>query len=304
MNKKLHRITGVLIAAGLAFSMTACGGSPDPEAQVASVNDTVITQRDVDSFSVLYMYMQGYDPVELTGEEKQAILEKMVDTEVIRQYYESAGYTDDNYDSDLETFIAGVKSSEGDFIEQYEIADDDLSDFYRSQYLTQSFFTEIRSENSEEDMYTMALGYYDEHKDDYAVEEEVRVSAILVDMYEKAEQLEEELAGGADFAASAQEHSLEANSASNGGDMGYFTEEEMASEYGDGIFELETGQISQPVKTDDGYVIIKITDRNDTGYKSFEEVTQDIYYALYEELYDKKIGELKEDMEIEVGKVG
>lgn len=305
MNNMLKKFTGIFLIAVLSLSAAACGAAADPETKVANVNDVNITQRDVDSFSVLYMYMLGYDPSELTRKEKQDILEDMVDTEIIRQHYDSLEESvySANYDADLASFMANAKSSEEDFITQHDITDDDLTNFYRSQYLTQTFFAEIQAENNEQDMYTKASEYYEDNKKDYKVDDEVRISVILTDTEEKANEAKAKIAEGGDFTALAEEYSIESNSASSGGDLGFFTKKEISEEYTDSVFELGEGEVSDPIKTDDGYVIVKITDRNETGYKPLEEVLQDIYYILYEKLYDEKVETLKKDMEVKIGKV-
>ncbi|MCI8285038.1 MAG: hypothetical protein HFE90_07235 [Firmicutes bacterium] len=305
MNNMLKKFTGIFLIAVLLLSAAACGGAADPEAEVASVNDVNITQRDADSFSVLYMYMLGYDPSELTRKEKQDILEDMVDTEIIRQHYESLEESvySANYDTDLASFMANAKSSEEDFIAQYEITDEDLTNFYRSQYLTQIFFAEIQAANNEQDMYARASEYYEDNKKDYKVDDEVRISVILTETEEKANEVKTKIAEGVDFAALAEEYSIETNSASSGGDLGFFTKKEISDEYTESVFQLGAGEVSEPIKTDDGYVIVKVTDRNETGYKPLEEVLQDIYYILYEKLYDEKVETLKKDMEVKIGKV-
>ena len=90
----------------------------------------------------------------------------------------------------------------------------------------------------------------------------VKASHILVQTEEEALKLKDEIVNGKDFAQVAKEVSL-CPSKANGGDLGYFRKGQMVKEFEDAVFSMEIGQISNPVKTQFGYHLIKLTDKKD-----------------------------------------
>lgn len=88
----------------------------------------------------------------------------------------------------------------------------------------------------------------------------VRASHILVESEGKAQSLKRELDGGADFASLAKRHSR-CPSKENGGDLGSFGKGSMVKEFEDAAFGLEVGQVSDPVQTQFGFHLIKVTEK-------------------------------------------
>ncbi len=89
---------------------------------------------------------------------------------------------------------------------------------------------------------------------------EIRASHILVKTEEEAKNLYNEIQNGKDFAQIAQEVSL-CPSGQNGGDLGFFGKGMMVKPFEDAAFALEVGEISQPVETQFGWHLIKLTDK-------------------------------------------
>ena len=90
----------------------------------------------------------------------------------------------------------------------------------------------------------------------------VRASHILVKTEEEAKDLLNKIKEGADFAELAQEHSL-CPSKRDGGDLRFFGRGMMVKPFEDAAFELEVGQVSEPVETQFGWHLIKLTDKKD-----------------------------------------
>lgn len=88
----------------------------------------------------------------------------------------------------------------------------------------------------------------------------IRASHILVQTEDEAKDLLEQINNGADFGALAQEHSL-CPSKREGGDLGFFGRGMMVKPFEDAAFELEVGQVSEPVQTQFGWHLIKLTDK-------------------------------------------
>jgi len=88
---------------------------------------------------------------------------------------------------------------------------------------------------------------------------QVKASHILVDSKAEAKQIIDKLNSGAKFENLAQKHS-NCPSGKSGGDLGFFGKGQMVKPFEDAAFKLGKGQISEPVKTQFGYHIIKVTD--------------------------------------------
>jgi parvulin-like peptidyl-prolyl isomerase len=86
----------------------------------------------------------------------------------------------------------------------------------------------------------------------------VKASHILVEKQSQALKVLEELKAGADFRELAKKYST-CPSGKKGGDLGQFGRGQMAREFEQAAFALKTGQVSEPVKTQFGYHIIKRT---------------------------------------------
>lgn len=145
--------------------------------------------------------------------------------------------------------------------------------------------------------------YYNENKDRFTVEEQVEASHILVEDEETAKEILNKLNNGSDFAELAKEYSLD-GSASRGGNLGFFPRGRMVKPFEEAAFALQVGEISEPVKTDFGYHIIKVTDRQEAKTLSLEESKEDIRSTL---LYQKQMEtlrtylmELRENAEVEI----
>jgi len=85
---------------------------------------------------------------------------------------------------------------------------------------------------------------------------------ILVDSAELAEDLKQQIEGGADFAQLAAEHS-QCPSGSSGGDLGEFEQGRMVREFDQVVFNEAIGEIHGPIATQFGYHLIEILDRTD-----------------------------------------
>jgi peptidyl-prolyl cis-trans isomerase C len=112
---------------------------------------------------------------------------------------------------------------------------------------------------------------YEDAVKQVAPEQEVHARHILVATEDEAEAIEAQLKKGADFAALAKEKSKDP-SAADGGDLGYFPKDQMVPEFAEAAFKLDKGQISDPVKTQFGWHIIKIEDKRMKPTPTFDEV--------------------------------
>lgn len=91
---------------------------------------------------------------------------------------------------------------------------------------------------------------------------QVKASHILVETQEEAISLKEEILSGTAFEDAAAEHSL-CPSGANGGDLGFFGRGQMVGEFEQATFDLNVGELSEPVKTGFGWHLILVTDKED-----------------------------------------
>lgn len=144
--------------------------------------------------------------------------------------------------------------------------------------------------------------YFDENKDKFDEEEQVQASHILVEDEKTAKEVANKLADGKDFAELAKEYSKDEASAESGGELGYFAKGKMVEEFETVAFSMEAGEISDPVKTEHGYHIIKVTDKKAAKEAVFEDHKEKIKETLFEEKlqveYPKWLEEKKAEYDI------
>jgi peptidyl-prolyl cis-trans isomerase C len=116
---------------------------------------------------------------------------------------------------------------------------------------------------------------YDDTAKQMGDEQEVRARHILVEKEDDAKAIVAELKKGADFAQLAKQKSKDPG-ASDGGDLGYFTKDQMVPEFAAAAFKLDKGQISDPVKTQFGWHIIKVEDKRKRQLPEFDKVKDQI----------------------------
>jgi peptidyl-prolyl cis-trans isomerase D len=137
---------------------------------------------------------------------------------------------------------------------------------------------------------------YDASKEDYKTGEQMHAQHILLKLAPnatpaenaaakaKAGALVAKLRGGPDFAALAKTSSDDPGSATRGGDLGFFSREQMVKEFADAAFSLPIGQISDPVKSQFGYHILRVLEKRPAGYKPFEEVKDQIRGTVVDQM--------------------
>lgn len=103
-------------------------------------------------------------------------------------------------------------------------------------------------------------------------EEEVSARHILVESEDKAKELKEKIKGGGDFAALAKENSKDTGSKEDGGNLGYFGHGQMVPQFEEVVFKLAKGDVSDPVKTQFGWHLIKIEDKRMKAPPAFDIV--------------------------------
>jgi len=151
---------------------------------------------------------------------------------------------------------------------------------------------------------------YNNNMEQYTTPEQVRASHVLLKtegkddaaVKAKAEDVLKQARGGADFAELAKKYSEDEGSAKNGGDLDYFGRGRMVPEFDQTVFAMQPGQISDLVKTQYGYHIIKLVDKKTATTRSLQEVRQQIVDQLSYERAQAQAADLAQTIEKQISK--
>jgi peptidyl-prolyl cis-trans isomerase C len=130
-------------------------------------------------------------------------------------------------------------------------------------------------------------------------EEEVRARHILVKTEKEAQDVLVKLKGGADFEKLAREISTDPSAKTNGGDLEYFGKGQMVAEFSDAAFKLNKGQISQPVKTQFGFHIIKVEDKRSKPVPKYDEVKDQVKAFVVRKAQAELVMKVRSEAKIE-----
>lgn len=272
-------ILGVVMSVGVIFS-----------------NKEVVARVDGKSISKDQLYdllVQQGGEAALDSLIDQAIIEK----EAEKQKVDIAGEDIENELKILEESYGGEEALK----EAMETSGISLADVKKdlSLNLTIEKLLKSRISVTEEEMKT----YFDENKESFATAEQVKASHILVEDEATAKKVKDKLAGGEDFSALAKEYSTDTTTKEQGGDLGFFGKGEMVAEFEEAAFSLKPNEISEPVKTEYGYHIIKLVEKQEAKEANYEESKSEIKEQLISEKmqteYATWLEEKKGEYEIE-----
>ncbi|HEV7613585.1 MAG TPA: peptidylprolyl isomerase [Steroidobacteraceae bacterium] len=261
-------ITLLLAACGKAQQAAAPATANKPAAApsataVAIVDGTPISREAYDDY--LKGLLRGKPLTDVTAEEKNQVLDQMINMQLIAAQAEKDGL---EKDPDVATKIALLRTQI-------------LADAAAQKYIK-------GNEPSDQELHTA----YDAATD----KTEYHASHILVPTKEKAVQLLKKIKGGAKFADVAKAESTD-NSKANGGDLGWFTTARMVKPFGDAVKGLKKGEITpEPVQTQYGWHIIQLVD---TREAPFDQLKPQLSNAIMQKKFQTYIDELKKPAKIE-----
>lgn len=241
---------------------------------LATVNGSEITEKDMQRS--LIRFPQETQEYYKSEEGKKQFLDQMINFELI---YNHA--LDSNMKNDPE------------YIEQLQLIEKELL----IQIGVKNIMADV--DITEEEIQK----YYEDNSQMFKSAETVSAKHILVDTLEQMEEIKAEIANGITFEEAAQKYS-KCPSAGQGGSLGSFTRGRMVPEFEKAAFELKVGEISEPVKTQFGYHLIQVDERNSEGLKSLEEsrhmIVKNLLQQKQNEKYIKSITELRTKYDVEV----
>ena len=140
---------------------------------------------------------------------------------------------------------------------------------------------------------------YDDATKQMKPEEEVHARHILLETEEEAKAVREELQKGADFAETAKSRSKDPGAAAEGGDLGFFSKDQMVPEFADAAFKLEKGQLSDPVKSPFGWHVIRVEDKRTRPVPDFDQVKPQLETFVARKAQSEYLAKLRESAKIE-----
>src|SRR4051812_12775551 len=167
--------------------------------------------------------------------------------------------------------------------------------FTRSRLLMVSLLaTEGKSATNDDSMKKV----YEEPSKQITGEQEFPARHILVESEDEAKAVKEELNKGADFAELAKKKSKDPG-ASDGGDLGFFTKDQMVPEFSAVAFALEPGKVSDPVKSQFGWHVIKVEEKRSRQAPAFDQVKGQIETYVTRKAQADYVAKLREAAKVE-----
>jgi len=299
--------------------LLAFGCAKDSEKYIAIVNDSKIPRQKFDFIIGKQMKQIEKMGRQLAPEQKyglqKMILDKMISIELLLQEAKKANVviSDDEVNKKLDIIKSQYKQKE-DFekiLKENEITEADIRDDLKKNITIDTFLEKevvgkIQVDDAE------AKKFYDENKDRFNVPDQVRASHILLrskapkgtpeddkeDKVNKAKLAairKDIMDKQKDFAAAAGEFS-EDDTKTRGGDLGFFPKDRVIPEFSRVAFSLKPGAISEPFKTNFGYHILTVTDKQAAHQKSYEEVKGDIKQVLVRQKSGMRVQEYVENL--------
>ena len=130
-------------------------------------------------------------------------------------------------------------------------------------------------------------------------EKEVHARHILVEKEDEAKAILADLKKGGDFVAIAKEKSKDPGSKETGGDLGYFTKDQMVPEFADAAFKLDKGQLSDPIKTQFGWHVLKVEDKRNRPVPEFEKVKDQVETFVVRKAQADLVTKLRAEAKVE-----
>ena len=154
--------------------------------------------------------------------------------------------------------------------------------------------------------------YYNDNIDQFQTPEQVRASHILLNtggkdeaaVRKQAEDLVAQIKGGADFAELARKFSEDPGSKEKGGDLDFFGRGRMVPEFEQAAFAMTPGQVSDPVKTQYGFHIIKVVEKRAGSTRTIDEVRPQIQQTLAVQVTDQQIADRARQLDEQIDAPG
>ena len=300
----------VLLCLAFVLAGTACGELLDPAAAV--VNGEKITVDEIgqalerfEGSSEFERLAQQGDAQELKRQVEQQLLSQEIRRAVLEPKAEALGIevTEDDVDEQLEQIKSDFPSA-GAFeetLKEQGLTLEQLRELVRDNLLEEQLRAEVTKDSgpTEEDL----QAYFEENREQF---QQVEAQHILVDEKATADQLARRLqaAPGARvdalFARLAEEFSTDP-SGKNGGDLGTSSPGEYVPPFRDALNELEVGEISDPVKSQFGFHVIRLNDRIEPTFEEVaDQIEEELGAGATDRAWEQYVAEAYDEAEVKV----
>lgn len=295
--------------------------APMPEIPdvVATVNGTEITRGELEEIFTAAVQSSGADPTAIDPRMRLGAYTQLLDELIMDKLVTEASSGQEVPDADIDAELEKIQSqfpSKEILDQQLDMAGltvdklrDNIRNGLRQQRWMQSQIT--TDPVTEED----AQAFYSSNQQEFEQPETVEASHILFmiepDASDEAKEEKkqaaiaaaERAAQGEDFNELAKELSEEPGADQSGGNLGYFPKERMVPEFAEAAFTQEIGTVGEPVLTQFGWHVIKVTGKKDAGTVPFDEVKEQITGYLKasseREQVQKVLEKLKSDAQVQ-----
>lgn len=286
-------------------------GMPAFAKTMVTINEKVkIESEEVDNIFNNALFKQGISPDTLKADDpkvaafKKSILENLVKRELI--YISAIKVAPKDLDKRVDDELKNLKlnfKNENDYktyLASMKVDENSIKENIKKNIVLQEF---VKKQSDNIKITDKEIkSYYDDNKDKFKQQEQVKGSHIIILTNEKVDEksaekkindIYEEIKKGLDFTEAAKKYSQD-GSAKSGGDLGYFTKGKMVKEFEDVAFGMKVGDISKPFKSRFGYHILKLTDKKAEKQLGFDEVKDNIKNFLTSQKTKNSIEEIVE----------
>ena len=320
----MKKIFTLILCLMMTVSLIGCSNKKNEA--VATVNGETITLGNYEKLLALNkLSMESYYGSDIWSKEvedgktlkdtlKDMVLQTMISSEVVYQQAKKDKIlpTDEQVQEQIDSFNEQVKNDKEYQNKLKKMGIDE--EFLKYQFSRDLANNNLKAKFTDDTKISESemKKYYEENKDDFYTDT-VTASHILLktiddngnelsdekkkEAKKKAEEALKKVKSGEDFAQVAKEYS-EDSTASNGGELGTFGKGQMVSEFENAAFSMKPGEISDIIKTQYGYHIIKVTERVDEQ-KSYDDVKDEIKSTLASQEYSKYIEKIEKNTKIE-----
>ncbi len=263
---------------------------------VVRVNNDIISKRDYDKardlvHKELQRNLSGAELDKAVALQEKNLLKQMIEDQLLVQKATDLSLNADNEvikyldtirkDQKLPDMESLEKMMTQQGIDPIEFKQNIKNNSLKQQVLGREVFYKLQQISQDE-----ITKYYDEHKQEFDRPEQVRIQEILIstegkkpnelpDLEKKAQEVLQKARSGERFDELAKKYS-DGPTAKDGGDLGFFPRGKMRSEIEDVAFKLRRGQVSDLIKTNYGFVIIKLEEKHDAGIQKVDVVEDEI----------------------------
>lgn len=297
----MSRVPLFVILAGALLAPSILSANTVVEEIIARVNNQIITRSDYErEQQQMKEEAQQQDPThadQIVAQQQKDVLRGLIDRELLLAKGKELDISAETElvkrldemrkQMHLDTMEDLQKAAEAQGVSYEDFKENMRTEIITQQVIQREVGSRINISPDEE------RKFYEDHKAEFSHPERVRLSEILISTDQagndqqkldaakaKAEDLLKQLKAGAAFDELAKKYS-EGPSAAQGGELGYFERGKLAKQLEDLTFGMKKGDVSDVIRTKQGFVILKVTEHQEAGVPAFNDIENRIQEAVY-----------------------